>query len=313
MSEGNNHSDQAIQDQCEEDEYEFYEEEDDDDQDPNKLFEYDILQEIGQGAFAKVFLIRNRETDTLYAAKAYSMFQLLQRRLGEEPREARFFSEVKILSTINHKNCLKIIELIKDDVTHKIYLIVPYAGRGPLSPKCWEANIMDEKDAKDVFKQLAEGIQYLHNNNIVHRDIKPDNVLIQDDGNVMLCDFSVSKQLSSSDELVDDTQGTPAFRAPEEQLTDPFDAKKSDVWSYGISLYVMIFGHLPYDIDFENDNFVQQDIKLSQQILNTEINLERNPPISQELKSLFQAIFVHDPKKRPSISEVLKNDWFKST
>lgn len=307
-------NDNIQQQEFSEDEYEYVEEDEYDlmDQDPTKLFEYDILEQIGQGSFAKVFLIRNRETNTLYAAKSYSMQKLMQRRLGEEPRDARFFAEVSILSSLNHKNCLKIIEVIKDDVTKQIYLIIPYAAKGPLVQNYWEITPMPESEAKNVFRQLAEAIQYLHQKNIIHRDIKPDNILVHEDGTIMLCDFSISKQLSSSTEYLDDTQGTTPFKSPEEMQSKPFDGKKADVWSYGISLYTMIFGHLPYNIDTDNQSLCQQIALVSKQILETKINLEKDPPISNDLRQLFNAIFVHNPDERPTIDQILEMNWFKN-
>ena len=205
---------------------------------------------------------------------------------------------------------MNIIECIDDDVTAKVYLFLPYAQNGTLSQLSKKEGPLPEDRARQIMKQVAEGLAYLHENNVVHRDLKPENILLFDDGRAVISDFTCSTLLKSADEKLDDSEGTPAYCAPEEETGELFDGKKADVWSFAISLYVVVFGKLPYKTSFDVGNYFTQCTQIAEEIMHDEIPLEKDPPLSPELMELFKALLQKDPKNRPTMAEALKMKWF---
>jgi serine/threonine protein kinase len=159
-------------------------------------------------------------------------------------------------------------------------------------------NKIPENLSKIIFKQLITTLQYIHSNNIVHRDIKPDNILLDLDNTIKLCDFGVSKIIPQG-QLINDSCGTPAFIAPEILMEKDYNPYATDVWSSGVVLYAMVTGFFP----FRGINETQ----LHENIL-TGIYPKPNN-ISEELLDLLTKILNTNPTKRISIDEILKHPW----
>ncbi|KAH0790728.1 CAMK family protein kinase [Histomonas meleagridis] len=275
------------------------------------IFEYEFIRHVGHGATSDVFLVKNTETGEFYAAKVYDRGYLFRTSIGdaEQPIQ-KLLREAQIMSSVQHENCLSLIEILEDDVTNSITLIIPFADAGSLSKYSYKADPLPEDAAKSIFYQIASGLQRLHSMNIIHRDLKPDNILKFSDGHVAIADFSVSIVLEDENELLEDTDGTPAFYSPEECLGGPYLGKPTDVWAYGMILYVMIYGKLPFfDLDDENI-FFSQFFEISQRIINDEFTYPQTTPISAELRDLFSHVLDKDPKTRYTIEQVLAHQWF---
>lgn len=303
-------SQSSICEKTEEEEEEKAEEESVHEDFPKSVGEYNIIKQIGQGTYAKVFLLEHKTTGQKYAGKIYKRSTILKRDFGRPNKFKVLLDEIELTSKLDHPNILKINELIEDEEQEIICVVCDYASKGSLAPSSLKVPPIDEKTAKHVFKQIGEALEYLHSKDIIHRDIKPDNIVLFEDGKAMLTDFSVSKQLSSPDEKLDDSEGTPLFCSPEEQSGDSYDGKKADVWSFGLSLYIMIYGQNPFISEMQEGTYFEQCVKISQLIVNKEIEYEKNPPISADLLEVFHAILNKDPSKRASISEALKLKWF---
>ena len=295
----------------EEEVYVEEEEFDPDVEDENILFNYRFLNEIARGSCGQVFLVEDIKTHNKYAAKAYPKSQLMRVELDGRPSKLeRLKNELEILVKMDHPNILKIIEVIDDQVTSKIYLFLPYAEKGTLAEWNDKEKPLSEEKVRPIMKQVAEGLSYLHEHNVVHRDLKPENVLLFNDGKAVISDFTCSTLLESPDQKLDDSEGTPAYCAPEEETGELFDGRKSDVWSYGITLYVMIFGKLPFKTTFDVGNYFTQCTEIANEILHGEITFEKDPPISDDLLDLFKALLCKDPNKRVTMREALQMKWF---
>jgi serine/threonine protein kinase len=157
---------------------------------------------------------------------------------------------------------------------------------------------LSEQTAKFIFKQIILAIQFIHSKKIIHRDIKLDNILIDLDNKIKLCDFGVSKFLNST--KLFDQCGTPAYIAPEILRNEGYDFSV-DVWSAGVVLYAMLSGNVP----FKGKN-VQE---LHERILKGKF---KEIDVSFECRDLIRKIFEIDVEKRIKIEEILCHSWFEN-
>ena len=277
------------------------------------IFEYQFLHHIGHGAQSDVFLVQNLETGIFYAGKVYDRNYLFRVQIGDSEQPIQKLArEVQIMSTLAHPNCLKMIELLEDEYTNSYVLILPYADDGPMSSLSYKADPVSEETAKWYFYQIALGLQHAHSQNIIHRDLKPDNILKFKDGHVVIADFSVSIMMEDPTKLLDDTDGTPAFYSPEECRGDPYLGKPTDVWAFGMMLYVMVFGKLPYIDDDEVGVYYSHFFKISSKIISDDFTFPENIPITDSLRDLFSHVLDKDPTTRYNIDQVVAHHWFES-
>ena len=151
--------------------------------------------------------------------------------------------EVAILHSLDHPNIVKYYETYND---HKyIYLVMEYVSGKALFEKITEQEnqTFNEMEAARYMKQLFQAINHCHAYNIVHRDIKPDNIMITDDDSVRLIDFGLSKA-SKGLRRMKTVAGTPYYMSPE--VLDGAYSKKADIWSLGVILYTLVSGYLPF-------------------------------------------------------------------
>jgi len=253
---------------------------------------YKIGRSIGHGAFGKVNLALHVLSGQIVSIKSFN-------------KKKNIFSinkiknEVKIMSKLRkHNNIVKLFELFETE-EHYCLVMENIVG-GNLLNAINKMNKIPENLAKIIFKQLIKTLQYIHSNGIVHRDIKPDNILLDLDNTIKICDFGVSKIISEG-QLIRDSCGTPAFVAPEILLDYPYDPFPTDIWSSGVVLYAMTTGFFP----FRGVNETQ----LHENIL-TGI-FPKPKDISNELSDLLSKILNVNPKKRISLKNILLHPWFK--
>ena len=278
-----------------------------------QIYEWQFMNEIGKGAMSRVFLTKNVESGEIAAAKVYNKSQLSKQNLGtNETMFDQVNKEIDIMAKLSNPYILSLIEVIDDDETNSLILILPYALNGTLQSLMDKGgDAIDDDSLAVCFHQTAEALRYLHSNNIVHRDIKPDNILAFSSTYYVLSDFSVSTELKQG-ELLEDTKGSPAFLSPEECSGEPFDGKPADVWAYGITLYSAVYGQLPYNLDSgQNCSIANTVLHVTQMLENEELTFPEERPISPELRYVIERVLQKDPKKRPTFEEVVKFEWFR--
>lgn len=169
-----------------------------------------------------------------------------------------------------------------------------------------------ENIAKFIFRQIIEGIQYIHSNNIVHRDIKLDNILIDINNTIKICDFGVAKQVKKG-EILTEQCGTPAYIAPEILKSNGYEGFGVDIWSAGVVLYTMLTGTVPFKANSFNElkNLIMKANYTSIEDFNA-ADTSSNKPISQDAGQLIKHILEIDPKKRFTAEQILNHPWMKS-
>jgi serine/threonine protein kinase len=275
----------------------------------SQIFEYQFLKPIGHGSFAMVYLVKNTETNTLLAAKVYDKLQLQSYSFGDDsqPHE-RLLREIEIMSMLDNENCVKLVDVIEDEYTNSYIMLMTLADGGPLIKDPNTSTPLPEEEAKFFFRQICNGLRFLHQKNIVHRDIKPQNVLQCMDGKILIGDFS-SAIIVNNDDTLEDTDGTPMFYSPEECSGEPYKGKPADIWALGVTLYQLVFGHLPFFVESSDGIFMSHFYKITMMIQNDPVVFDEAIPISPELKDLFSHILEKDPTKRYTIDQIWEHKW----
>ena len=206
--------------------------------------------------------------------------------------------ETTILKHLNHNNVVKFYESFESN--NHILIIMEYISCGDLLTFVRKRSKLSENVARYIFKQIIEALNYIHSNNIIHRDIKLDNILIDLNNTIKICDFGVSKKFNNNETIFDQC-GTPAYIAPEILKNEGFQGPSADIWSAGIVLYAIVQGKVPF---YNKD--VQQ---LYQMIINN--NYHPLQKCSNELENLMKCLLEKDPKKRITGSQILNHPWLK--
>ena len=247
---------------------------------------------LGKGAFGKVNLSLHVLTGRLVAIKSIN-----KSKLTNEKQRRKIMLETTIMKTLSKSN--NVVKIFETYETKKHYCIVmEYICAGDLLSYIKKRGKLTEQVAKFIFKQIVLSLQYIHSHNIVHRDIKLDNILIDLDNNIKICDFGVSKKINKGDLMLEQC-GTPAYIAPEILLNQGYEGFGVDIWSAGVVLYAMLGGTVPFkgnNINELHDLIIKGEFKPLKEI-------------SPEATHLIKSILEVDPKKRISTKDILVHPW----
>eukprot|EP00759_Apiculatamorpha_spiralis_P008408 PhF_6_TR15435/c0_g1_i1/m.23948/K07359/CAMKK2; calcium/calmodulin-dependent protein kinase kinase 2 len=291
----------------------------------NKIInQYRVITQIGQGAYSKVKLVQSTVDDQFYALKILNRSTLKRIGLGNDSALLKVQQEIAILKKLHHPNIIRLFEVIDDQTSNKIYLVLEFAafgavmsldGYGNVIPDEYGSTRISEENTKQFMKSLTSALCYSHANGVIHRDIKPDNIMLTESGDVKLTDFGVSTLLTSEEEAVGgevsamlkkqllDVQGTPLFLAPELFLASKveIDPRLVDVWALGVTMYVFLFGILPFQ--------GATTTELVENISHHEVRFPDDIPCSDEAKDCLQSALSKDPLKRLTMEEFRLHYW----
>ena len=202
---------------------------------------YTILEQIGQGGMSSVFSAVDLRDQRVVAVKVLSPY------IAHEARfKARFDREIKLLVRLQHPNIMPILDYGEADGL--AFIIMPYIGTGTLGDRLLKGPL-DPTVGSRVVQQLASALATAHAAGVVHRDVKPSNVLVDPMGNALLSDFSFAHQTDASQNLTGSALiGTPAYMSPEQCRGEPIDAR-SDQYALTVVLYQIATGRLPFEAD----------------------------------------------------------------
>lgn len=211
-------------------------------EDVKKIGRYEILDKLGQGAMGIVYKAMDPNIGRIVALKTISQSATLPEAQKKE-YAARFFREAKAAGSLQHPNIVTIYDMDEDQGIP--YIAMEYVEGKSLSKMIEEQGRIPWNDAVRIIKQTAEGLMYAHEKGIVHRDIKPDNILIDRNGRPVVTDFGIAHLQESSLTRTGEVLGTPFFMSPEQILEGKLDAR-SDLFSLGVVFYLMLTGHRPF-------------------------------------------------------------------
>eukprot|EP00002_Diphylleia_rotans_P031425 TRINITY_DN6527_c0_g1_i1.p1 TRINITY_DN6527_c0_g1~~TRINITY_DN6527_c0_g1_i1.p1 ORF type:complete len:1021 (-),score=183.21 TRINITY_DN6527_c0_g1_i1:528-3590(-) len=262
------------------------------------IVKYEPLKALGRGSFGLVSLFRNKESkDLCVIKKIYAEDQTKQQLLNIR-------DEVRLLSALRHPNIVAYRETFIDQTDRNaICIVMDFCDGGDLDKRIRHAIELnyrfDENQIMSWITQLVMALEYLHKKNIIHRDLKSQNVFLMKNGMVKLGDFGVAKTISST-VLARTMVGTPYYLSPEVVKGDAYDFK-ADIWSLGCIFYELCTLNRP----FQGDNMFQ---------LMAIIQKSQYKPLdpqlfSAEIISLIEKLLQNDPTQRPSASEILVDPW----
>uniref|UniRef100_A0A096MCS9 MAP/microtubule affinity-regulating kinase 3 n=1 Tax=Poecilia formosa TaxID=48698 RepID=A0A096MCS9_POEFO len=251
---------------------------------------YRLLKTIGKGNFAKVKLARHVLTCREVAIKIIDKTQLNPTSLQ------KLFREVRIMKGLNHPNIVKLFEVIETEKT--LYLVMEYASGGEVFDYLVSHGRMKEVEARAKFRQIVSAVHYCHTKNIVHRDLKAENLLLDADANIKIADFGFSNEFTLGNKL-DTFCGSPPYAAPELFQGKKYDGPEVDVWSLGVILYTLVSGSLPFD---------GQNLKeLRERVLRGKYRVPFY--MSTDCEGILRRFLVLNPAKRCTLEQVMKDKW----
>ncbi|CAG9321959.1 unnamed protein product [Blepharisma stoltei] len=263
---------------------------------PTTLDFYKIGKMIGKGAFGKVLLGVHKLTGMNVAIKTIEKAQL-----RNEHAKRKVFQEVYILKKIRNKYVVKIFEVFESS---KHFLIVmEYAGGGDLLQFVKQKGRLTENEARRIFGQIIEGAIEIHENGVLHRDFKLDNILLDSQYSCCkICDFGVSK-LVKKGQIINEQCGTPAYLAPEIIVDRGYEGFWADMWSLGILAYAMLCGTVPFK--------AHSIPELNKLILTGKYNLPDY--LSENAKDMIRSMLQLVPHNRIPLDSLLRHPWFRSS
>lgn len=257
---------------------------------------YDLVRDIGSGNFGVARLMRDKHTKELVAVKYIERGDKIDENVQREIINHR---------SLRHPNIVRFKGVILTP-TH-LAIVMEYAAGGELFDRISNAGRFSEDEARFFFQQLISGVSYCHTMQVCHRDLKLENTLLDDSlaPRLKICDFGYSKS-SVLHSQPKSTVGTPAYIAPEVLLTQEYDGKIADVWSCGVTLFVMLVGAYP----FEDPDGPRDFRKTIHRVLQVQYSIPENVKISPECRHLISRIFVGDPTQRITMAEISNHEWF---
>ena len=256
---------------------------------------YDFIRDknpLGKGAFGEVWKVTHENSKKVYCIKMMTKRDIFEQKLINQINK-----EIGIMYNINHPYSVKLYNHFEDN--EKLYLIMELASNGNLYNFIQNNKKIKTKEMiKKIIIQVIEIIKYLHSLDIIYRDIKPENILLDKDYNVKLCDYGWASYLSKG-QFCSAYCGTPEYVSPEVIKKYPYN-EKVDIWGIGVLIFELVFGYPPFTSNFNEDRF--NNIKEGKINWPKDLN-------DMELKDLIEKILKVNPKDRISLDEIEKHQW----
>jgi serine/threonine protein kinase len=255
---------------------------------------YILTKIIGRGSFSNVYKAYHYETKEMYAMKVVSLKNLANKMIEN------IETEISIMIKIKHDNIVRLYETIKTD--KHICLLIDYCDGEDLNKYIKKNGRISEKQTKIFMTQIASGLHYLHSLNLIHRDLKPHNILLSKNGNIKIADFGFVKDYTEIS-MFDTLCGSPIYMAPEILQHKKYDAKV-DLWSIGIILYEMLSAEPPF--------IASNHIQLLKTIETTKFKFQKNIIVSTDCVNIIESLLVVNPKERISFENFFNHPFFEN-
>jgi len=268
---------------------------------------YTLGDELGRGRFSVVQAAMHKKEGTRYAIKVVE-----NESLSDEENLEALETEIKILRQLSHPHIVQLKEVVH--TTDNTYIVMELLSGGELFNRIVDKGCYPEKEAAELVAQILLSIDYLHSRQIVHRDVKPENILFvsSESTDMKLIDFGYAG-LWREDKQLTGLCGTPDYVAPEvltwyddDDNGTPY-GKGSDLWSLGVLLYVILSGCSPFSAD-EEELLLKQVAEAKYEFFENEWK-----NVSADAKDVITRLLVVDPAKRLTMPQLLEHPWVKES
>jgi len=264
--------------------------------------EYAFTKKLGKGGFGEVYLCKRNSDKRVLACKVMNKTAFSKSTLQS------FHDEVTLMNTLKHPG---IVEFVTGfETKKKLYLIMESCNGGELYAKIIAKNKISEKDCVSWTKQILEVLKYCHGRQVLHCDLKPENVLFTDDTGTIIkvIDFGLAK-IRRRHEWTSKVGGTPMYIAPE--CLDRHYSEVCDIWAVGVMVFEMLHGYLPFMVHSNNPKapimLAKKGLKPPSKLKGPNINLKFK--LSKHAVDFITHLIVVDPAKRPDAAEALLHPW----
>ncbi|XP_067292169.1 NUAK family SNF1-like kinase 1 [Pseudorasbora parva] len=256
----------------------------------NLKHRYELLETLGRGTYGKVKKAIERHSGREVAIKS-----IKKEKIKDEQDMVHIRREIEIMSSLRHPHIISIYEVFENK--DKIVIVMEYASKGELYDYISERRRLTERETRHFFRQIVSAVHYCHKNGVVHRDLKLENVLLDENCNIKIADFGLSN-LYHKDKLLQTFCGSPLYASPEIVNGRPYRGPEVDSWALGVLLYTLVYGSMPFD-GGDHKNLIRQ-------ISNGEY---REPSQSSDARGLIRWMLMVNPERRATVEDIANHWW----
>lgn len=256
-----------------------------------RLDDFEMGNPLGEGRFGRVYMAREKTSKKIVAIKLIFKKEFRENNMIEQLKR-----EVEIQSHLRHPNILRLYGYFHDK--HRVFLVLEYAEKGELYKHLQKDGPFTEHKAASYISQIANALVYLQKKKVIHRDMKPENVLLSSDDKIKISDFGWAIHTPDTSQRRMTFCGTPDYLAPEMIKDSGYD-QKIDSWALGVLCYEFLVGEPP---------FMVEDLRETYQKIAT-VDYKIPNQISSEAKNLISSLLQSDPEKRLPLDHVTTHPW----
>lgn len=262
------------------------------------LGRYEILQELGHGAMGKVYLGLDPRIGRQVALKTIAVEGATEADREEDLQ--RFFREAKAAGKLTHAGIVQVYDMGEDEVTQTPFIVMEYV-QGNTLDELMKEGCLTLDIGLEIVRQVAEALDFAHGQGIVHRDVKPANILVGDDGRAKITDFGLARVHESKLTRPGQALGTPSHMAPEQLRGEPVTGQ-SDIFSLGVVLYTVLTGEKPFSANTVSEVVLQVAYQDPQAVT------AKNPSLRPEFDYVVARALAKDPARRYKHAQDLADD-----